>query len=179
MAKDLIDLHLDEAALGPCMRALNERQRRFVIAMLEMPSADHTNAARLAGYSDPGNSGIRAQATRLAHAPKIQAAIQEEARKRMGALQILAISRVGEIAADPLHKDSLKANLALLDRGGLHAKTESHSVIEHRGAPDEEVVEKIIRMAKLLGISPKEALGRYRAPLIDVTPSSEGLEDIL
>jgi hypothetical protein len=41
----------DLAGLGPKMRLCDERERRFVRAMLDYPTATQTKWARIAGYS--------------------------------------------------------------------------------------------------------------------------------
>ncbi len=172
------------------MRLLTKKQQRFVIAMLEMPNADQTGAARVAGYSDPGNSSIRAVGHAVAHNPRVQAAIQEEARKRMNSAAILAVSNLIGLAADPTNKAiQLKASIALMNRVGLHEKTESHNIVEHRDGTDQMAIEKIMSLAGMLGVDAKTLLGKagYKVPdreVIDVTPEDglptlDGLEDIL
>lgn len=183
-ATDLIDAHLNPRDLGPAMLACTERQRRFVICMLEMPNVDHTKAARAAGFADKDDSGIRATAWRLAHSERVQAAIQEEARKRINSMAIVAASRLGEMLENPGHKDHYKAVTAVLNRTGLHEKTESVSTVRHEVA-DEAAIEKIERLARALNLDASALLGRAgvkRPKVIDITPESsgrEGLEDLL
>lgn len=182
---DLIDTHIDPKTMGPAMQACTAMQRRFVICLLEMPNSDHTAAARMAGYADTGTSSIRSAACRLAHDPKVQAAIQEEAKKRMDGAAILAVSRLVEMLDNPGHKDHFKAITAVLNRVGLHEKSESLSTIRHEVA-DEAAIEKVVRLSALLGLDSAVLLGRAgvrQAPrIIDLTPephSAEGLEDLL
>ncbi len=52
--------------------------------------------------------------------PKIQEAIREEGSRRLGRHAILAVSVLAEIAANPEHKDRLRAAIELLNRAGLH-----------------------------------------------------------
>ncbi len=182
MGTQMIITANDEGDFGPAMLALVPRQRGFVIAMLDRPDADHTACARAAGY-DGQPQDVRRTAYRLAHDPKIQAAIQEEARKRIGGAAILGASVLIEIANNPKSKDAdrIKAAFGLLNRAGLHEKTEVHSVVEHRG-DDQAAIGRIRAMAELLGLDPKVLLGRagvVEAEFTDVTPDPNDLSDIL
>jgi phage terminase small subunit len=151
-----------EYRLGSRMRALNERQRRFVEALFGGGHANHTQAALIAGYTGD-NETVRVTAHRLAHDDKIRAAILEEAQRRMDSSGALVASVLIEIASDPTHKDRLKAALALADRIGLHARTEHKITVEHQD--DKGKIELIKHLADKLGIDPGKLLGRAAEPV--------------
>jgi phage terminase small subunit len=146
-----------EENLGPAMRALNAGQRRFVIALLETGASNNTVAAGLAGYG--GTEGSRrVMAHNLAHNPKVQAAIKEEADRRLRAGALLAASALVEIAGNPMHKDRFKASVELLNRAGLIVQTE-HKVIVEDNRLSEEIEQGIIALSQRLGVDPTKLLG--------------------
>ena len=154
------------------------------MAMLDLGSVDHTRCAAAAGYSagPEGSSALRVTAHRLAHDEKIQAAIQEEARRRMKAGSIMAASVLLNIAGNPAHKDQLKAATQLLDRSGLHALSEHKVTVENTPADEKAMVARITELAKKLDIDPKKLLGE-RGIVVDaeyeIVESGDGLEDLL
>lgn len=180
----------DEGRLGPAMRALNERQRRFVIAMLDLGcQANHTRAAVLAGYGGT-NETLRVTGHRLSHDDKVQAAILEEARKRLTTGTIAAVSLLIDTITDTTadRKDRLKASQILMDRGGLHAISEHTVKVEHTDDRAEKLA-KLIALAKAQGIDPRSLLGNL-SDVIDAdyrvldgadepATGREGLEDLL
>lgn len=172
---------LDTQGLGPAMIELNPQQRAFVYALLDTGGQSNTKAAALSGYA-PGNPDAqRVTAYRLAHDPKVLAAIKEEANRRLHSGAILGASVLLEIANDPTHKDRFKAASELLSRGGLVMATEHKVTVEHRD--DKGLIDKITVLANSLGLDPRQLLGNA-APAVDaefedVTPSTDGLEDLL
>lgn len=167
--------------LGPAMIDLLPKQRAFVVAMLETGGQNNTKAAQIAGYSLDNYDAARATAWRLAHDPKILAAIKEEANRRLHSGAILGASVLLEIANDPTHKDRFKAASELLSRGGLVMATEHKITVERRD--DKGMIDKITVLAAQLGLDPRKLLGNA-APAVDaefedVTATSDGLEDLL
>lgn len=151
------------------MLALPVRQRGFVIALLELGGQDFTRAAKMAGYGGDSPNGLRTIAHRLAHDTKVQAAMLEEAQKRLGAHSILCTSTLiqiinGEIAGCTV-KDRTKAIEMLLNRTGLHALTEHKVQVEHT-ISNEEALRKITLLAGRLGIDPAKLLGTG-APVLE------------
>lgn len=149
-----------DSDLGPAMLALNMRQRLFVIAMLDSgSSASQTNSARLAGYADEG-VGIRVRGHRLAHSPKVQAAILEEASKRLQAGTLVASGVLLEIASNPKARDAdrLKAAAMILDRGGLGAVSEQRISVTHTDNRAEKLL-RVVELARLTGQDPRALLG--------------------
>lgn len=149
-----------DGELGPAMKALNERQQLFVLACLNMGSrVDHTRAVKIAGYQGTKNS-YKVQAHRLAHDAKVQAAILEEAGKRIQAGTIAASGLLVEVigAKKVPVKDKLKAAGMLLDRGGLPAASEHRVTVTH---PEDRVakLQRMANLAKSLGLDPRQLLG--------------------
>lgn len=110
----------DTRGLGPCMRAINPRQRAFVDALFSVPPGRGAlvSAARLAGYGTPDTTPHiwNSIAQRLVADPKVQAAIQEETKLRIRALGPAAVVTLQQIMSSPEHKDALKAVRTVLDR---------------------------------------------------------------
>ena len=107
--------------LGPAMRALTERQRRFVLELSTGPIAyGHlARAAKAAGYSDRGKNVLDTVAGHLLRSDKIQAALREIGIKIVRAEAFQAIRHVAAIAMNSKHKDQLKACVELMNRGGF------------------------------------------------------------
>ncbi len=153
----LVQFEADAPKMGPAMEALPLRQRKFVEALLDNGMSNYTRAAAEAGYT--GERAVLGRTgSRLAHDDRVQAAIQEEARRRMKASGIMAASMLINMAADPTHKDHFKAVTAVLDRAGLHAQVE-HTVTHNHVGNDQEAVQRIVMIAKTLGLDPKTLLG--------------------
>ncbi len=170
---------IDGEHLGPAMRALNPRQRAFVMAYCEMAKPSAAEACRLAGYTDHpgskdshGNAGsIRVQAARLMQNEAVKAAMQEECRRRLAWDLPVRIAAVRKIADNDQHPDAFKANIALLNRGGLPDVKETH-VTHEVSLSDQEKWAEIIEIYRNAGLPPPAG-----APtIIDITPTeaSEG-----
>lgn len=165
---------------GPAMARLRVRQRAFVMHLLDLGGRKNTEAARRAGYSGNENT-VTVTAYRLTHDPLVLAAIKEEGEKRMHSGAILATSVLLEVAGDVLHKDRVKAALAILDRIGLHAQSE-HKVTVTNTGDEKAMVERITQLALQLGIEPQRLLGGpapIDAEFVEVMTGTEGLEDLL
>lgn len=147
----------DDPQWGPAMRALpTDRMRAYVIAALETGSSNATKLARMAGYAE---NGIRPCAHRLAHDPRILAALREEGERRLQSAAIMAASRVVAIAeATTDEKVALKACEMIFNRVGLHAVTEVRNLNMSDGAGQ---IERIATLAQKLGLDPRVLLGRY------------------
>lgn len=112
----------DDPEYGPAMAALTDKQRGFVLAMIEVPGCSHAQAARRAGYSDV-KEGAKVRGHYLAHSPAVQEAIREEAGKRLNASSLAAAGVLMTLLTDDsiLPKDRIKAAGMLLDRSGFGA----------------------------------------------------------
>lgn len=163
----------DDVEYGPAMQALNERQRKFVLAMLEIPGCSHAKAARVAGYSDV-KAGAKVRGHYAAHNPKIQEAIREEARRRLDGLSVIAANVMMDAMLDPKvpTKDKLKAASAVLDRTGFAAAQNinvNKTVTDNSG---KALMERLEKAAALLGIDPAALLGLQPMKVIDYDPQS-------
>jgi phage terminase small subunit len=127
---------IDESSLGPAMRALTEKQRRFVLELATFPATGYgaaVRAAKAAGFGTPTSTdnAMKVTAHRLMHTPKVQDALREVGYKNIRAEAFEAIRTTAAIARNPKHKDCLKANLALMDRGGFGIETVHHVEVAH------------------------------------------------
>lgn len=149
-----------DSKMGPCMKALNERQRLFVIALLDLGGRkNHRRAAQFAGY-EGGPLVLRVTGHRLAHDPKVQAALLEEAKARLQSSTVAAVNLIEDVLTSTRYdiKDRMKAATMVLDRGGLHALTE-HKVDVNVNDTRAEKLLRVVALAKQLGKDPRELLG--------------------
>lgn len=157
----------DDESLGPAMRALNERQRRLVIAALNYPTGKDWQIAKAAGYPDRSHGALRVYAHRQFHNEKVIAALNEEADKSMRASAVLGASVLAKIARTDGHKHQLRAAEALLNRIGFHEKTEHHVSVAHTdmsAAALDARIKRAVGMLEKLGRDPVALLG-LKAPL--------------
>jgi len=153
------------------MRALPPAQRAFVYFKVTM-GRNNTDAARLAGYSE---KGVDVTASRLAHDPRVQAALIEESKKVLKSQGAKSILTLVEIRDNPQaeDKDRIKCAVELMNRGGLSAVSESHLTVEHRLSESEQD-RKILQLAAELGMSETEAKKLLIAPS-EFQKNSEGV----
>lgn len=170
----------DEAALGPHMRVLTPKMRKFVWAVLEAGNSNFADAAAVAGYTCKNRNSLRVTGYRLAHDGRIRDAIVEEGRRRIHSGVILAASTLMEIMGDETVKasDRLKAVGMVLNRAGIPETTEHKVIVEHTGS-DREELKRIVMDLKDRGLDPAEYLSKFGITLseveykvIDVTPES-------
>ena len=149
-------IEFDEGSLGPAMRALRPLQRAFVHYKV-FYGLTNIEAYRRAGYSDnPGSS--RKGSYELAHSQGVQDAIEEETRKLMRTEGPKSVQVLVEIRDDKevAARDRVKAATELLNRAGLHARTESTVNVSVQ-MTDSEKDKEILRLAKELGLGETEA----------------------
>lgn len=179
-----------ESPYGPAMGELTPLQRRFVIAMCETGGGNASLAYRMAGPTTVNENTIKVAAHHLLHQDKVLKAIREEADRRVRSGALLGASALQEIAMDSTHKDRFKAASALLDRSGLGLIQRTEVTHVHKN--DEEAIDRIRTLAKVLGVDAQKLLGhagvKTSAPAreapIDaefevVTSSTDGLEDLI
>lgn len=150
----------DPADFGPAMAALTDRQRAFVMAMIELPGITQAEAARRAGYSDVAD-GAKVRGYYAAHNPAVQAAMREEAGKRLNSSSLMAANVLLELLSDDKvdAKDRIKAAGMLLDRSGFGA---AQTINVNKNITDNSgraVMERIEKAAAALGIDPSTLLG--------------------
>lgn len=150
-----------DGQLGPAMRSLaSDQQRRFVTALLTLGDSNFVRAAMLAGYSAPDRDLLELGAQRLAHDPRVQAAIAEEAKRRLSAGMIAAVSTVLTVLTTaPKNSDRLKAAEIILNRTGLGEASSQTVHHVHHGESDKGALERIKMLALKLGVDPIKLLG--------------------
>lgn len=162
----------EDGELGPSMLALNDRQRAFVRAVIALGRngvENYAEAARQAGYSDHMER-CKVTGHTLSHDARIQAALFEEARKRINlAAAVVATPVAVEIAmnAELEPKDRLRACEMLFNRGGMPAMTEHKVTVEHK--QPRQMVDLAARLAAELGVDPARLIGvnRAAAPVLE------------
>jgi hypothetical protein len=159
----------DEGRLGPAMNALaSDRQRAFIIALLENGDNNFSRAARDAGYTG-SDQNIRTAAHRLAHDHDVQLAFDEEAVRRLKSGKIMAVSTLLTLAKTAAKdSDKLKAIEMLLNRTGLPAQSEHKVTVVDRSKTDEEMILRITQLAESMGMDPQKLLGGPEQKAIDV-----------
>jgi phage terminase small subunit len=155
-ALPLVPERPDEASLGPCMRALTQKQRRFVLELRHGPAGygSEVRAARAEGYGTRTSSdlALRVEAHRVLHNPNVQEALREIGGKIIRAEAFQSIKNTVAIANDLQHRDCLKANLALMDRGGFAVETHHSVTVEHKIDYTRQALEEIARF-RALGVA--------------------------
>jgi hypothetical protein len=141
----------DDIQHGPAMAALTEKQRGFVLAMIENPGITQHQAARMAGYQNSDN-GMRVMGHYLAHNPAVQAAIREEAGKRLHSASLIAANVVVAMLTDDAvpAKEKLKAAGMLLDRTGFAAVQKID--VTRKDESGTAVLDRIKQLADRLGL---------------------------
>lgn len=147
----------DLVELGPAMRALTERQRKFVLAMAVNPYGNAAAWARAAGYSDV-KEGAKVRGHHLMHSPAVEAAVLEVAQGMMNtAGPILAAAGMLRAAANPRHKRHMQAVEMLANRVGLHEVKEVR--VKKTDETGEALMERIRRLAGVLGVDADGLVG--------------------
>lgn len=163
----------DLESFGPAMRALTEKQRRYVLAMLANPFGNPTRWARDAGYSDV-KEGAKVRAHFLAHNPAIERAVNEVARQWLTTRgPILGIAVMMRTAANPDHPKQLRAAEMLANRAGFHETTEHTVNVNHSDRTGVAMAERIRALAGVLGVDADRLLG-LNAPVTEPVKLIEG-----
>ena len=150
-----------DGRLGPAMLALNERQRKFVHALMMQARKSNSRAARMAGYSATSSLLLRVTGHRLAHDPKVIAAIREETASRIQSSALMAADVLFEIANDPKQttKERRAAAGMLLDRGGFGPQQHINVTKTVTDMTGEAMLERIKMLAAKNGMDPAALLG--------------------
>ncbi len=176
----------DDTIYGAAMKALNPRQRGFVLALYELGDRPaHSDCARAAGYEGDDNY-LRVQGHRLSHHPKVLAAIREEADRRALGLLPLAHRRMEGMLLDPNHKDH--ATMVKHTQALSGQSPKQIHVVEHIHDRKEilDGIKGLLLQMRGLGINIDDrAMTPIDVEFNDVTPtalpapSSQGIEDLL
>jgi hypothetical protein len=163
--------------LGPKMQACSPQERRWVWAYLENGCQDASDAARKAGFSDPGkhSAAIRVRGHELRHRPRVLEALQEVARTHFSGLVLPAVLAAETMIANGKHPDHAKLVLAVLSAHGLGAQTKVdinvQGQIEHVNRTDaalaslEYMMSLEVPRSKLIETFGHSGLARYERML--------------
>jgi hypothetical protein len=141
------------ASYGPAMRALTPMQRRFVLELRHGPAGygSEIRALKAAGYGKPNSkeNTLYVMANHVLHSPKVQDALRELGGKIIRAEAFVSIANVATIARNLSHRDCLRANLALMDRGGFAPETFHNVIVEHRVDYTKQALEELATFKQL------------------------------
>lgn len=168
---------IEDADYGPAMQALSDKQKRFVINVVELGGgpSKFTECAKRAGYTADSPGSLGQTVYRLVHSDKIQAALEEEARRRLKTGMVQAVSgllALAERCADTDPKVALKAYEAILNRTGLPSQSEQKVTVEHK-LSDQELLNRVNKLGGSLGVDlskllpPPKTVETSPLPVID------------
>jgi phage terminase small subunit len=165
-----------DGRFGPSMLALpNDKMRLFVLKFLELGGGygSAKKAALEAGYSNGSQNYLVSD-------DRIQAAIREEATKRLDGGVATAISTLIELCDDTDKRIRLKAATAILNRTGFHETTEQKVTVKNEDISDEELLKRTAELAKKHGIDPKQLLGEamVEAAALAARPTTAAVEKL-
>lgn len=170
-----------EDTLGPKMRALNGKQRRFVCALAVFGN-DRERAYKFAGYGSTTPGALQASSSRLYNSEAVKEAIDEYYRDSFFVVgRAVAIRTLIEAASETnlSMKERIKASKEILDRvPGYSAKSEHNVTVKHE-ASTEELIAIIQEHAPRLGLDAAKLL-EDKGVVIDAEYDEipAGLEDI-
>lgn len=141
----------DRAYDGKAMAGLSDRQRMFVVAMLQQGINPKAAAKAAAGCGYQPNYGYE-----LMRNEGILAALREEATKRLVGAALVGVNVMLEIAQTPTHKDQFRAAKELAAINGFTA--EQRIVVEHITEDSKAQIRQIRSMAKELGMEPEQLI---------------------
>jgi hypothetical protein len=123
---------IPEDELGPAMRRCSAIERRFVIACVTIGSGNWSRAAAMAGYKANANN-LKVQGFRVSQKQTVREAILEMAAAHLASHATTAAATVLDIMEDPKtdKKTRLRAAEMIMDRVGMHSKTEHKVQVEH------------------------------------------------
>jgi hypothetical protein len=136
--------------LEPHLDGLTDKERAFVRMAVEGAGRNLPQAAETAGF----RNYLEPMANR-----RVVKAIRDHADLTIQAAGLLAASRLVDIAADAEHKDTLKANLEILNRVGLAVEDKKRIIIEDTRTPD-QIRASVEALALQAGLDPKKLLGQ-------------------
>lgn len=172
-------MDFSQVELGPKMQACSDRERKFVWFYVTDNDGNATEAARKAGYSDPGrdSAAIRVQAHALMHRDRVLAAIDEVGRKAFRGLLIPAVRATSKLIENEKHPDHAKtvqstlSRLGLGERTGVDVKVEGEITHNHTDSALNDLRTLIglgVAREKLVEIFGFSGLSRYEKMLEEV-----------
>lgn len=159
-----MQIDLTGIELGPKMLACMERERLFVLHYLaicaEDGKGDASEAARRAGYSDPGkhSGSIRVQGHSLMHRERVREAMHEVAKTEFVGLllpAVMARKKLIENGKHPDHAGAVNSTLSALglgERSAVDLRVSGTVELNHTDAALAD-----LRRLKTLGV-PREKL---------------------
>jgi hypothetical protein len=160
MTIELADDCLRGVELGPAMQVCSVRERRFAYLLGTGICETASDAARKAGYSDPGphSGAIAVRGHYLLHRDRVAKAIEEVARKEFRGLLLPAIAAMRRLIKNPDHPDHARSVATLLSRLGFgernvtEVNVSGEVMVNHTDAALED-----LRRLKALGL-PRDKL---------------------
>jgi hypothetical protein len=160
MTIELADDCLRGVELGPAMQQCSVRERRFAYLLGTGICETASDAARQAGYVDPGrhSSTIRVTGHHLLHRERVTKAIEEVARKEFRTLLLPTIAAMRRLIKSPDHPDHARSVATMLSRLGFGERNVTEInvsgdvTVNHTDAALED-----LRRLKSLGV-PREKL---------------------
>jgi hypothetical protein len=157
---------------GPKMAALTEKQRNFVIAMIDHRFATGAALAQLAGYAG-NDAALRVKGCQSRQDHRILDACAEEMESRMPGCGAMSMAALKKIVEDPLHKDHFKAVVALADRSGYSPVARQEIKVTHKDMTGDAMIARIKELALKHKLDTNFFLGLSRDPvLIDAKPEA-------
>ena len=154
-----VDQIVADGAYGPAMAALDDRERAFVVEVIQQGKKRNlAQAARSAGYSHhPGTS--RLMGHDLLHRGPIIAALHEESRRRFTLAGWQGVLNLIKIAEDDTNRNYFKASKELADRFGYAAVTEHKVTVDHTDLTGQAILERIRALAAKHGLDQAKLIG--------------------
>jgi hypothetical protein len=118
----------DHDIAAPSFRALTDKQRAFVLALIRHGSGrgKRSLCAKDAGYKGDANQ-LAVKAHQLFHDPRIQKALHDATVAYLGSFQLFAIEGICHLAETATKEEvKLKALLAIADRTGFATAQQIH-----------------------------------------------------
>jgi hypothetical protein len=130
------NMDFSEIELGPKMQACTERERKFVWFYVTDDDGNASEAARKAGYADPGlqSATIRVTGHKLMHRERVLAALEEVGRKAFRGLLVPAVRATRRMIENEKHSDHAKTVLSTLSRLGKSERSGHRRQCVGRGA---------------------------------------------
>lgn len=142
---------------GPAFQSLNERQRKFVLAMASDPYGSQADWARAAGYSDVSDAA-KVRGCLLMQDSRVEAAAFEIARATLGTMgPLIATQVLLRAAANPKHPQQVKAAELIANRVGLQERQEIH--VKHTDLTGEALMARLTAVAERLGLDAQKLIG--------------------
>jgi phage terminase small subunit len=149
--------------LGPAMKALNEKQRAFVRALVtgKPGHGSLTRAYRKAGYGKHSKAATQAkEAHHLSRDERIIAAIAEETKKVIRVGHPEAVTALFSMIRNPEHRDHARAVMAVIDRCDPAVTKHSVDVVHRHEDPDRVALEEL-KALRELGATRQKLLDLY------------------